>query len=187
MGNVVAMVLMSGVLVCAAWFDIKTQKVPNKLVLPAILVGWIWWLVWGAVGNEPNLTAWTGFRDSLIGFAAGFFPFAVVYASGALGGGDVKTMGAVGALSAQWETVLSTTVYACVVAALIAIFVMIQKGLVIQTFRRLFGMALVKASGAKPDMPEDSPKIPFALAIAVGGIVAGLETLLNVNTPWAGF
>ena len=187
MGNVVAMVLMSLMLIIAAYCDIKTKKVPNKLVLPAIVAGWVWWALWGAVGSDPDLTFWIGLRESFVGFLAGFLPFAAIYASGALGGGDVKTMAAVGALSAQWETVLSTTVYACVASLLIAVIVMIKYGIVKQTFARLFGMAMVKASGAKVEMPDSSPQIPFALAIALGGILAGLETMIGVKTPWAGF
>lgn len=187
MAQAVAMGLLCVTLVIAATCDLRTHKVPNVVIYPAILAGFGWWLVVGLLGLSADQGVLAPLADSVIGFGAGFIPFAILFAMGGLGGGDVKTMGAVGAISAQWQCVLSTTVYAFVIGALMAVFVMIRKRLVKRTLGRLFGAALMAAARTRPDLPQDTERIPFAVAICIGGIVAGMETLLDVKTPWAGF
>ena len=180
----VTMGLLGGVLAVAAVTDLRTGKVPNAWTYPAIVIGLVWAIVAGAIqGGGAGAAA--GFGNSLIAFAAGFIPFAIIFAAGGFGGGDVKLMGAVGAISASWECVLATALYALVIGALLAIAVMIRRRLVRRTMARLFSAALMTAARVKPHLPEDSPRIPFALAIAIGGIVAGAETLLGLRTPWA--
>ncbi len=61
---------------------------------------------------------------------------------------------------------------------------MIRHGIVKRTVSRLFGAALQAAGRVKPEFPEDSPRIPFSTAIALGAILAGAEQLLHWETPW---
>ena len=111
-------------------------------------------------------------------------PFAIFALLGGLGGGDAKLMGAVGALTARWECVLDTTVDALVVAVVLAVVIMIRRRVVTQTLRRVFGAALTLAARVKPDLPADSPRVPFGLAIAIGGAVAAADHLLRLPLPW---
>ena len=190
-GDAVRYGLVCVVVIIAAVIDWRTELTPNWLTLPAILIGLLWSAVWGAMaaaGAEASITggALSGLAVSAVGLAAALIPFGVIYAAGGLGGGDVKLMTAVGALSASWQVVLATTFYAFVAAAVMAVIVMIRQGLVRRTFSRLFGAALMKAAKVKADLPDDSPRIPFAVAVAAGAILAGLEVLLNVSTPWRG-
>ena len=94
-------------------------------------------------------------------------------------------MAAVGALSAHWQCVLAAAFYAFVIGAAIAVFVMIQRGLVRQTLARILGAALAGAARAKTELPPDAPRIPFGLAIALGGTLAALEVLAGLPSPWA--
>lgn len=174
----IAFVLLCGVLLVAGATDWHRGKVYNWLTYPAILGGLIYWTVAGLVGAEQ------GFVASLIGLLAGLVPFTAIYLSGGLGGGDVKLMAAVGAISASWACVLSTTVYALLAAVAMALFVMVRHGLVRRTMSRLFGAALQAAGRVKPEFPADSPRIAFSTAIALGGILAGGEQLLGWQTPW---
>jgi prepilin peptidase CpaA len=175
--------LLAGVLITAAVTDCLTGKVPNRLTYPAVLLG----IGWAAVAGwlHPQVAITEAVVGSLIGLAAGFIPFAVIFAAGGLGGGDVKLMAAVGAISASWQCVLSTAFYAFVIGAVLALIVMVRRGLFRRTISRLLGAAMMASARVSPTVTtEDSPRIPFALAIGIGGLLAGAEVLLDIATPW---
>jgi prepilin peptidase CpaA len=185
-GSWVAAALLTPVVLIAAVTDWRVGKVYNKLTFSAILAGLVWWTLWGFHLQGPS-GATEGFLRALVGFTSAALPFGVLYAVGGLHGGDVKLMGAVGALTASWQAVLATSVYAFVVGAVLAIAVMIRRGLVRRTASRIFGAALMATARVKPSFPEDSPPIPFAVGIAIGSILATAEVLLGLHTPWAAF
>ena len=166
--------LLAGVLVAAAIYDQRTQKVPNWLVYPAIGIAVVWWTLVGLV-LRPAGVPQVGLQEALLGFAAGFVPFAMIFAMGGFGGGDVKTMAAVGTISASWQCVFSTAVYAIVIALVMSGYVMVRKGLIKQTFKRIFDAAARRA--ALDD--EQTTRIPFCVAVCVGGIIAGIEVMLG--------
>jgi prepilin peptidase CpaA len=184
MSQVIAFVFLCIVLAIAAVTDVRRGKVYNWLTYPAMGLGLVYW---GVVGSA--IDGWGGggaaLGQSATGLAAGLIPFALIRYAGGLGGGDVKLMGAVGAISASWACVLSTAVYALVLAAVMAVAVMIARGLVRRTLGRILGAALQWGARMTAEFPADSPRIAFGLAIAVGGIVAASEQLLGLNTPWA--
>ena len=184
--NWVAMAGLSAVLILAAAWDWRTGRVPNRLTYPAMLLGLVWAALTGAIAGGAA-GAGDGLARAVIAGGAGLLPFYVIFAAGGLGGGDAKLMGAVGAISASWRCVLATTVYAFVIGFVLAIVIMVHRGLVRRTFSRLLGAALTSSARVRPDLPDDSPRVPFALAIGLGGLVAGAEVLLNIPTPWAAF
>ncbi|MBI1373301.1 MAG: hypothetical protein GC159_11275 [Phycisphaera sp.] len=187
-GDWVAFGLLSAMLIASAIIDIRTRKVPNALTVTAALLGILWATLSGALdASQAAHSAWDGLQLSTFGLVAGLIPFAAMFALGLVGGGDVKVMAAAGALSASWELVVATTFYGVLINALFAIFVMIRKGLVKQTFARLFGAVLMLSAKVKPDLDTNTEKIPFTFGFCVGGIVAGIEILLKVHTPWAAF
>ncbi len=116
---------------------------------------------------------------------SGLIPFALLVLTAGLGGGDMKLMAAVGSLSAMWQVVLATTVYALVAAVVMAVVVMLRKRVVKDTLSRVLGAALLSRSRVEADLPRDGPKVPFAAAVAVGFALAGAEQMLGVVTPWA--
>lgn len=68
--------------------DILYRKIYNWVTLPAILLG---------ILVHTLVQGWSGTTCALTGFAVGFgFPL-LLYLVGALGGGDVKLLGAIGA------------------------------------------------------------------------------------------
>lgn len=168
--------LMSLMLVIAAVNDCRRGIVPNRLTYPAIVGGLLLWTI---------AQGWSGLGDSSLALMAGLIPTALIFFGGALGGGDVKVMAAVGALSASWQVVLGTAVYGLLLAMLMAISIIIQKKLLRQTMVHLLNALLRLASKRRPDLPEDGVKLPFSLALAVGGVLAGIEHLLKVELPWS--
>lgn len=174
------------VVAAAAWTDVKTGLVPNRLTYPAVLLGLLYWPLVGLFpGDHPS--AWALCQSAWLGMLAGLVPFAVLVLSGGLGGGDMKLMAAAGAWSASWQVVLSTTVYALLVAALMAAFVMVRRGVVKQTLARVFSAALLARHRLKADPSPDGATVPFAAAVAVGAAVAGAEQMLGLQTPWRSF
>ena len=175
--------LLAAVLVAAAATDLRRQTVPNRLTVPAILLGLLAHAVAGLVGD-----GWSGMGGEILGaFGAllvGLVPMALVFFAGGLGGGDVKLVAAVGAISGSWQCVVGAVFYGFVVAAVMAVVIMIRHRIVKRTLRRLLGAALTAYARAKPEIPADSPKVPFAAALCVGGLLAGTEHLLGLSLPW---
>ncbi len=177
--NLIAFIVLSVVLLIAAITDCLYGKVYNKLTYPAILLGLALWTTAGLLGGDRGLSA------SLIGLACGLIPFAIIARLGGLGGGDVKLMAAVGAMGASWQVVLSTAFYAMIVAMVMAVVIMFHRGIVRQTLRRILGAALSAAARSKTDLNNTQHTVPFGAAVAVGGIIASAEQLMNLVTPWA--
>lgn len=166
--------------------DLKTGLIPNRLTYPAVLVGLVFWPIAGGVMGGADL-AWELAQQSWIGMLCGLLPFALLVLTAGLGGGDMKLMAAVGALSASWEVVLSTTIYALAVALVMTVFVMFRKGVAKQTLGRVISAALLASARVKADLPKDSPTVAFAAAVAIGAAVAGAEQMLGWDSPWRGF
>ncbi len=176
---------LSLLLVAAAVCDLRTGRVFNRLTYTAMVLGFAGALVIGAISETTSMM--TEAQHSVLAWAAGMIGFAIIFAAGGLGGGDVKTMGAVGAISASWQCVLATAFYGFIAGALIAVFVMIRKRLVKRTASRIYRALLLAGTRQSVAMPagKDSEHVPFALALCVGGILAGLETLMDVRLPWS--
>ena len=181
--EVCAFILLTAVVLAAAVFDWRTQRIPNRLLGPAVLTGFLLAAVFGFItaGFTGMLT---GLGQSGFAMLAGFVPLFLIFMAGALGGGDVKMMAAVGAIAANWEVVLGTAFYGFIAAALIAIVVMIRHRIVMRTFRRIANAALLAASKVKADLDTDTPRIPLAVGFALGAIISGIEHLLHVRLPW---
>lgn len=181
----IAYSVMVGVALAAAVIDVRTGLVPNRLTYPAILLGLMFWPVAAFVVGEAD-EAWALTQAAWVGMLCGLVPFALLVMTAGLGGGDMKLMAAVGAWSASWEVVLSTTVYALMVAVVMAVVVMVRNGVVKRTLGRILGAALLASARVKPVLPKDSPTVAFAAAVAVGVALAGAEQMLGWDSPWRG-
>ncbi|MHC4429062.1 MAG: prepilin peptidase, partial [Planctomycetota bacterium] len=122
-------------LVClaGAWLDLATRRIPNVLTYPAILIG----LTLNALA-PPALEAagadtavvWlgaTGLRDGLLGFGLCAAIGIVSFMARGLGGGDVKLLGAVGAMLG-FDAVIAVLFNTLLVAALIGLANWVLKG-----------------------------------------------------------
>ena len=183
--DAIAYVLLVLTVAAGGVYDARTGKVPNALNYPAILTGLVYWAGVSLWSDQP------GIGPSAAGLAAGLAPFAVIYALGGRGGGDVKLMAAVGALSASWRVVLGATVYAMVLALVFAVVIMIRNRATRRTLRNLSRLGRRSRgdadTDAHTDLREDSPRVPFAVAVAFGAALAGAEVMLGLSTPWSAF
>ncbi len=187
MAEIIQMSVLGLVLIIAAITDLRTGKVFNWLTYPSILLGILLSVVL-SMTVEGGVGTAAGFEATMVGFGVAFLPFVLIKAMGGMGGGDVKLMGAVGAIGADWRLSISAMFYALIVGAVLALIVMVFRRRTKATVSNLVSAAAMASAKVKPHLnDEDSPRIPFALAICIGGIVAGMEVLLGVNTPWKGF
>lgn len=135
----------------AAWFDLRTGKVPNRLNYAAMLVG----VLLSLTGLGPGL------KPALTGFAAGGGLFLLFWLSGGMGAGDVKLMAALGTLAGWpriWDIIFFTALCGAVMAALFLIW------------RRI--PAVITEVDAIAGVPRRKQKMPYAAAIASGTVMA---------------
>ena len=110
--------------------DFRLMIIPDRFSLGLIVFG-LAVCFW-----NPNFdgTAWHHFLQSLLGAGVGFFGTLAVALLGwwmfkkeAMGGGDVKLMGGIGALLG-WQGVITTMIFASVLGLIYSVFLMIFKG-----------------------------------------------------------
>lgn len=184
MAQTVAMFALVVVLAVGAYTDVRRGLIYNWLTYPAMLLGLLIWTVFGWVEGGSS-GAWSGLGSAMAGLAAGLVPFIILAAYNMIGAGDAKLMGVVGALTASWQCVVTTVFYTCIAALLMAVAVMVARGIVRRTLQRVFALLVAKAAGVQPPESDDSPKLPYGLALKVGAIVAATEHLLRIELPWS--
>jgi len=167
--------VLAVVLVVAAVTDIRSGRIYNKVTYPAFAAGLLGHaLVGGLTGGEYGL----GLLGALAGAAIGAV-LLPAWLAGGIGGGDAKLMIAVGAL-AGWSFTLSAIFWGFAVAAIMALAVMLRRRIVRRTLGRIGRVLYLALTPGKAGDPttEDSPKIPFGLALCIGAGLALAEALV---------
>ena len=162
--SIATAVVVLGVL-GAAWIDIRTRRIPNELT--AAMTGIGFGLGASAQGDVSMLA-------SLAGFALGLMFMMPGHVLGATGAGDVKLMGAVGALVGP-STVLTAFLCTSIAGGVLALIVAVQRQRLAQT---------VTATGRFITAPASVPReikgahagsrFAYGPAIAIGSLVAVL-------------
>lgn len=160
------------VITLAVIWDVRTHKIPNWLTFTAIAIG--------AVFNLWQ-SGFSGLVVSLQGLLVGLAVFLIPFALGGMGGGDVKLMGAIGALKG-WAFVLHAALFAALwggVIALLAIVVtrrfMVLRdfGIGLGLFIRTSGMVGMQSMVSNKSISEkERLAVPYAIAIFAGTISA---------------
>jgi prepilin peptidase CpaA len=151
----------------AGWIDWRSRRIPNWLTVPGLFV---------AIALHASITGWRGVLMSLEGVGLALVILLPLVLMRALGAGDWKLMGAVGAFLGPWMFlfVLLASVF---VSGLMAMVLMIQTKRVKQTLSNL--VVLVQgffAFGVRPhpEISLDNPtllKLPFGVATAIGAVI----------------
>jgi prepilin peptidase CpaA len=94
-GGLLMSVPMLGLLVWAAAVDVRQRRIPNWLTFSLILSGLAQSFTWARTVSPS---------DACLGFLTGFALTFVMFAIGAMGGGDVKLLAGIGAWLGPWPT-----------------------------------------------------------------------------------
>jgi prepilin peptidase CpaA len=146
--------------IAAAGFDLHARRIPNKLILLALLVAVP--VQWIAHGGPAGLEM--GLQGLAIGIAV-MLPF---YLLRAFGAGDAKLMGAIGAFVGP-STVLMVAVATFLIGGIWALLIVVQRRQLRHAGNSLFMMCTNFAHYKTHAAPEASlGRLPYGVAIALG-------------------
>lgn len=162
-------VLVSAVLIYAAYIDGKQLKVPNWITFPMVLTG----LLYHVLSN-----GWDGASTSLLGICCGLLCLLPLYSIGGMGAGDVKLMAGIGAwlgASITWYAFLVTVV----VGAMMAVVMVLWSGRVQHHVTQFFHIAYEIFTVRDPNKlfaiaKERKPTmflLPYGIPICIGSIL----------------
>ena len=171
----VGLLPLATLLLAAAWFDVRSHRIPNKLVFCGALVAVLLHVVlphgWGFISVLPG---GLGFLDALAGLGIGLAAFFPLYLLRAMGAGDVKLMAMVGAFLGP-QQIWGALFGVAVTGGALAIIVALRQGVfsrMLHNIRLIFYGSLIQvATGGMPTMEAGAApaaKLPYGLAIAVG-------------------
>src|SRR5450432_3313877 len=163
-----------GVTLLAAIVDLRTHKIPNWLTVPAFVVG---------LTLRTVLSGWPGAKASLEGAGLALALLLPLVLMRALGAGDWKLMGAVGAFVGP-ILFLFVLLGSVLVSGLMAMVEMMRTRRVKETFGNL--VVLVQGFFSfgfqpNPNVSLDNPnllKIPFGIAVAASTAICSVVACL---------
>lgn len=160
------LVLLAPLAIFVIYYDVRYRRIPNVLVLSALLAG---------VSINTAFGGWQGMLSSLEGFGLAFFPMLLMHIFGAMGAGDVKLFGAVGAVLGVGLVPLAF-VLVVMLGALLAVYTMLRAGTVFTTLHGVFRIFVGLLPGWEMPRfvisPDRKHTIPYGVAIMLGSLLA---------------
>ncbi len=159
------MVIVLGV---ATFTDLRSRRIPNWLVLPFLVLGFV---------VSTWLHGWHGLGQSFAGAGLGLLLYGILFWMGGMGAGDVKLCTAIGAWIGP-EQLLFALVVTGMVGGLMVLIWAACGGFLKELFTGASNLALGwKDRGGlrDPEMTLSNPtkrKIPYAPAIALGTLIS---------------
>lgn len=148
-----ALGVLAALLSVAAYLEIKEKRIPNWLTFPSMAIG----LLCGYFpGGIP-------FGSALVGLVLGFGVFFIFFLFGGMGGGDVKLMGAVGALLGH-SLVVPAMMYTALIGGVMGLGVLVWRWVGPKAAPADAGRPAAAAAGAGT--------IPYGVAIVCGCLLA---------------
>lgn len=167
-------------LLLALYFDLTQKKIPNFLTFPVIL--------WGLVSNII-MGRGEGFLFSLYGLLLGLALFFIPFMLGGMGGGDVKLLGAIGAMKGA-QFVFQAALFAVLCGGALALGYLLVNRQLGSTLKKILGVIAVPLFNALyfrygypffnrlslyfSSFKEDPDKkifMPYGVAIVIGTLM----------------
>jgi len=153
--------------VAAARWDLRERRIPNALTFGGLGVGLL--LSFATHASQHGLEAGLsqGLWPAALGAALLFTSFLVIGVLGAVGMGDVKLMGAVGAF-VGWPVAYRALVGVLLAGALVAVVGGLARGELGAAVRNIGRAAQAPFRKADPKQPVELHPMPYAVAILPG-------------------
>jgi prepilin peptidase CpaA len=164
--EVMKLLLLVPMAVFIMYYDVRYRRIPN-LFVACLLIG----------GLTINISfgGLNGALSSLEGLGLAFLPMFLIHLFGAMGAGDVKLFGAVGAVVGV-SLVPLTFVIVVMLGAALAIYTMLRSGTVFSTLHgvlRIFVGIMPGWEMPRFAIPSDRKHtIPYGVAIMLGSLIA---------------
>ena len=153
--------LGTALFVVAAYGDVRTLRIPNKLVAAIAVLGVLRLILIG----EPNVALYT-VGASLVVFIASF----LLFWRGLVGGGDAKLITAA-ALLVGYNSLFNFLLVMSVCGALVTLAVLVMQQRSSAKLARLNRLSDIAVVTVDQPLPEARLVVPYGAAIAGGAIV----------------
>lgn len=151
-GRIGLVILLGALLLAAGIQDARTREIANRICIAIALLAPLWW--W-ANGIAP----WPGMAIQLALAVAAFLLFAQAFRFGMMGGGDVKLIAAL-ALWLPLDRFLSMLVVMSLAGGAVTLAMLVEHRI-------------------KGDRDQGGIEVPYGVAIAIAGLLAIREPILN--------
>lgn len=144
--------------------DVHSARLPNRLTYSAVVA---------ALVLRTAFVGWTGLKSGLLGIGIAGGIFFVFHLVGAMGGGDMKMMAAIGAWIGRTHIVTVLIVIALAGGLLALVSIIINRNLT-RTIRNAVRLVLFRFTAGLEPHPEmnvqapGSRRVPFGVAIGMG-------------------
>ena len=150
----------------AGWTDWRSRRIPNWLTVSGLLLG---------VATNAVCYGMQGAKDSLLGLALGLILLLPPVMIRALGAGDWKLVGALGAFLGPRHLIMVLLI-SIFVNGLIAAIMIVQKHRIRQTLTNIVHMlgSLLTLHLPGRELTLDNPesvKVPFGVAVAIAVLI----------------
>ncbi|MGA7925615.1 MAG: A24 family peptidase [Candidatus Sulfotelmatobacter sp.] len=146
--------------------DVRSARIPNQLTYSALLAALI---------LRTAFLGLSGLKSGAVGMLVAGGLFLLLFVLGAMGGGDMKLMAAVGAWVGSAQ-VMTLILAAALAGGVLAIGRIIWCNAVSQTLRNAMHLIAYRLTSGLQPHPElnvqssDSIRVPFGVAIAMGAL-----------------
>ena len=182
--------ILLSLLLLSLYFDLTKKKIPNFLTFPIML--------WGLFIHSFT-GGFAGFQFSLYGLLLGLGLFFIPFVLGGMGGGDVKLLGAIGALQGA-QFVFRAALFTALCGGFLAVIYLIYHGRLLGLLKKVLAIVAVPIFTAlyvrfgsplfnrvvlffnSSIIEQDSDKkvyMPYGVAIFFGTLIA-LSSFLNL-------
>jgi prepilin peptidase CpaA len=160
--------LITGALVATAGAitDVRSARIPNRLTYSALLA---------ALGSRVAILGFSGLKSGAAGMLVAGGLFLLLFVMGAMGGGDMKLMAAVGAWVGSTQ-VVTLILMAALAGGVLAVGRILFRNVLGETLRNTIRLIFYRLSSGLQPHPElnvqapGSQRVPFGVAIAVGAL-----------------
>ena len=169
--------LLAALLACAVACDVRSRRIPNKLVLLGLLAGLaLQATVTPGAGLFSEPFGAVGLLQASAGMALGLVLLLPMYALGAMGAGDVKLMAMLGSFLGPLD-ILGAALSSVLAGGVLALLVALVQGSLGKVTGNVKEMVLgsvlrgMSGGSARIDAPVAATgQLPYAVAIASGTV-----------------